>query len=90
MQAASLTVREGADIAGVPTSTLQDWRAGRTPTNFKALRNLCKALGVSLSYLLTGEEDEALPLPAPNSIAINEHVYEVTVRPINRKNSVSK
>src|SRR5690606_22068243 len=57
MRETSLTVRSAAEIAGVPVSTLQDWRAGRSPTNFLALKALCKEFGVSLSYLLTGEED---------------------------------
>ncbi|MGE0174033.1 MAG: helix-turn-helix domain-containing protein [Oligoflexales bacterium] len=85
MELARLTVREGADIAGIPASTLQDWRAGRSPTNFAALRKLCNALGTSLSYLLTGEEEGAIPSPALEAVTVEEHVYEVTIKSIGKK-----
>ena len=53
-----LSIRKGAEVAGVPASTLQEWRGGASPTDFGAVRNLAKHFGVSMAYLLTGEEDE--------------------------------
>lgn len=52
-----LTVRKAAQIAGVSTSTLQSWRSGTLPTDYAAVKKLAKHLGTTLSYLLTGEED---------------------------------
>lgn len=42
----------------IPKSTLHDWCTSSLPTDFKAAARLAKALNVSLSYLLTGEEDQ--------------------------------
>lgn len=52
-----LSVREAASAASVSPSTIVDWRAGTAGTDYVSLRKLAKALGVSLSYLLTGEDD---------------------------------
>ncbi len=43
----------------IPKSTLQDWTTNTVPTDFKAAARLAKALGVSLSFLLTGEDEHA-------------------------------
>ncbi len=55
-----LTVRETAKLAGVSPSTLDDWRAGALPADYIAVKKLAKELGVSFSFLLTGEEDSKL------------------------------
>ena len=55
-----MTVREAAQAAGVAISTVQNWRSGHQPTNFDAVQKLAWALGLSLSYLLTGREDPCL------------------------------
>ena len=52
-----LTVRETAKLAGVSSSTLDGWRAGTAPDNYLAVKKLSKTLGVSFSFLLTGEND---------------------------------
>ena len=41
----------------IPKSTLQDWTTNTVPTDFKAAARLAKALGVSLSFLLTGGDE---------------------------------
>lgn len=61
MKDKKMTVRAAAEYAGVAPSTLQSWRSGTQPTDFQALRRLCKHLDVSLSYLLTGEDDNISP-----------------------------
>ncbi len=52
-----VTVKEAGRIAGVGTSKIQAWRTGTQPTDFKAVRQLARALGTSFSFLLTGEDD---------------------------------
>lgn len=72
MADAGLSVREAAKIAGVPPSTLANWRAGANPDDYIALKNLARHFGVTLAYLLTGEDDlaqsssPAQPPEAPN------------------------
>ncbi len=56
-----ITVREAAAMAGVSSSTVDDWRAGALPEDYVAVRRLGRALGVSFSFLLLGEEEDARP-----------------------------
>ena len=53
-----LTVREAARIAGVGPSTVDDWRAGAVPEDYFAVKRLAQHLGVTLTFILTGEEDD--------------------------------
>ncbi|MBC7456949.1 MAG: helix-turn-helix transcriptional regulator [Bdellovibrionaceae bacterium] len=57
MKERGLTMREVAKIAGVSPSTVNDWQSGSTPENYLAVKKLAKELGVSFSFLLTGEEE---------------------------------
>lgn len=51
------TLKEISNATGVPASTLAEWQANRTPKNPNQVRSVAKFLGVSLHYLLFGEED---------------------------------
>lgn len=68
MQEKGLTVREAASMAGVSPSTLDDWRGGALPADYSAVKRLAQGLGVSFSFLLTGEDD-ARPSGGPPAIA---------------------
>jgi transcriptional regulator with XRE-family HTH domain len=57
-----ISVRKAAKIADISVSTLQDWRSGTSPTNFKAVKRLADHFGVTLDYLLTGEVNHN-PMP---------------------------
>lgn len=50
-------VREAARNAGVGPSTIVSWRGGALPEDYVAVKRLARALGTTLGYLLTGEED---------------------------------
>lgn len=52
-----MTVREAAEIAGVGVSTIDDWRGGALPEDYSAVKLLAGSLGVTFSFLLTGEDD---------------------------------
>jgi transcriptional regulator with XRE-family HTH domain len=54
----SVSVRKAAELAGVGTSTVDNWRGGALPEDYSAVKRLARGLGVSFSFLLTGEEDE--------------------------------
>lgn len=64
MSEKELSVREAATVAGVAASTLQSWRAGSPPKDFQAAKRLATRLGVTLSFLLTGEDDARSDQPA--------------------------
>lgn len=53
-----MTIRQAAELAGVGPSTIDDWRSGQLPEDYSAVKRLAAALGVSFSFLLTGEEDQ--------------------------------
>lgn len=53
----NISVRRAADMAGVSPSTVNSWRSGSAPTDFKAIRKLAKGLRVSFEFLLTGESE---------------------------------
>lgn len=57
MKEKGISIRQAADIAGVASSTIDDWRAGALPENYLAVKKLAKGLGVSLSFILTGEDE---------------------------------
>lgn len=57
MDEKKITVRKAAEMAGVGASTINSWRSGALPENYKAVKRLANALGVSLSFLLTGEDE---------------------------------
>lgn len=53
-----VSVREAAELAGVGISTVDNWRSGALPEDYSAVKRLAKSLGVSMEFLLTGEEDK--------------------------------
>lgn len=57
MSEKKLSIREAAEIAGVGTSTIDNWRGGALPEDYSAVKRLARGLGVSFSFLLTGEEE---------------------------------
>lgn len=50
-----LTVKEAASICGTGTSQIQSWKSGTLSTDYAALSKLAEHLGITLEYLLTGE-----------------------------------
>ena len=63
MQERGYSVRLASEVAEVSASTISNWRAGVNPTNFRAVQRLAAELGVSLSYLLTGTNDQYIDAP---------------------------
>ena len=46
-------------MAGVSKSVAADWLSGTTPADLMAVKRLADELGVSLSFLVSGEPDKA-------------------------------
>lgn len=57
MEERNLGVREAARAAQVSPSTIVSWRSGSLPEDYVAVKRLAKHLGVSLSFILTGEDE---------------------------------
>lgn len=61
MEERGVGVRAAAELARVAPSVIVSWRSGAYPEDFVAVKRLAKSLGVSLSFILTGEEDHGSP-----------------------------
>ncbi len=72
MNEKGMTVRQAATIAGVGSSTIDDWRGGALPEDYSAVKRLAKDLGVSFSFLLTGEEEGRDPTALPSITEVFE------------------
>jgi transcriptional regulator with XRE-family HTH domain len=57
MKDKKMTLKQAAEIAGTSQSTISDWRNGASPENYEAVQRLANHLGVSLSFILTGQDD---------------------------------
>lgn len=57
MSEKNMSIREAAKIAKVASSTIDNWRGGALPEDYSAVKRLAKGLDVSLSFILTGEDD---------------------------------
>lgn len=82
-----MTARAAAKSAGCPQSTLSGWIHGATPTNFHHAKRLAEVLGVSFSYLMTGEADAPLD---PREVMVGgetviDGIMEVKVRRVKVK-----
>ena len=60
----NIGVREAARLAGVGASTLMSWKSGAQPEDYLAVKRLAEALGTTMSFILTGENDSASSLPS--------------------------
>jgi transcriptional regulator with XRE-family HTH domain len=68
MEERKVGVRDLAQRVGCSPATISDWRQGVTPSDFKLVRRIAEELGVTLSFLLTGEDD-ARPAGAEPTVA---------------------
>jgi transcriptional regulator with XRE-family HTH domain len=54
----NLTAYQVYKATGVPQSTLSDWKKGRYRPNAEKLLKIANFLGVTVEYLLTGDEEK--------------------------------
>jgi len=69
-----ISLRKAAAIAGVSPSVMDSWTSGATPSDMLAVKKLSDSLGVSFSWLLTGQPDSV-----GDSISLQEHFEEATI-----------
>jgi transcriptional regulator with XRE-family HTH domain len=71
----------------VPAKTISDWLSGRSPRDLDGVKRCAEALGVSVHYLLYGEEDQRNILDQIlEKTEVHTGMYEVTIRKVTSKN----
>lgn len=73
LQERGLGIREAARLASVAPSTIMDWRTGSTPSDYLAVKKLAHGLGVSLEFLLTGEDGNSVRTKIPAVYEVFDH-----------------
>lgn len=81
----NLSLRELAKRSGVPNSTLQEWSSNRSPKNPLQVQKVAKALGVSMHYLLFGEEDQSEPLTKLLKEDVFSGTFEINIKRVRAK-----
>ena len=61
LQKNNLTPYQFSKKAGVPQSSLSDWKCGKSTPKQDKLKKIADFFGVSVDYLMTGEEKEKTP-----------------------------
>lgn len=65
---------------GVPASTLGEWINNRTPKNPIYIQKVASALGVSMHYLLFGEEDSQEPITKLIAEDVFKGTFEISIK----------
>lgn len=78
-----LKLREVGLATGVPPSTIAEWASNRAPKNPVHALAVAKFLGVSLHYLLFGEEDEQEPIQKILKTDLFNGTFEITLKKVN-------
>ena len=79
------SIKEVAKATGVPNSTLSEWLNNRTPKNPEQVRSVAKFLGVSLHFLLFGEEDSEEPLHKLLKEDVFNGTFEINIKTVKIK-----
>jgi transcriptional regulator with XRE-family HTH domain len=71
--------------SGVPVSTLSEWSSNREPKSPTQTRKVAAALGVSMHYLIFGEDDGQEPLQRLLKEDLFQGTFEITVKKVRMK-----
>lgn len=80
-----LTARQVAEATQVPASTLAEWKANRTPKNPVQVRKVAEYLGISMHYLIFGEEDREEPISKIVREDFFQGTFEITIKRVREK-----
>jgi transcriptional regulator with XRE-family HTH domain len=80
------TLKEISKATGVPATTLAEWQANRTPKNPSQVRAVAKFLGVSLHFLLFGEEDGQELVQKILKEDLFHGVFEISIKRVTQRN----
>jgi len=88
MKAKRLSATDIAKILQLPTKSVQEWvgPSGRTPRDLSVIKKLASLFGVSVHYLMYGEEDpHNLLASALEKTEIHTGLYEIVIRKVQEK-----
>jgi transcriptional regulator with XRE-family HTH domain len=77
-----MTFKEISRVTGVPATTIAEWANDRTPKNPEQIRQVAKFLGISVHYLLFGEEDSQDPIAKVFKEDIFSGTFEISIKRI--------
>ncbi len=87
-----LSQKSAAEIANVTPATLNDWLAGSVPNDHIAVQRLCRALGCSFEWLLTGSDSRVEPKEISMAELFDSEpdpsfsgIFEISARRLRRK-----
>lgn len=75
------TLSSLAKATGVPKSTISEWLSNRTPNPVQAVK-VANALGVSLHYILFGEDDALEPLQQIMKEDFFKGTFEISIKKV--------
>ncbi len=82
LQGGGLTLKVLSQRSGVPASTLSEWKANRKPKDPIQVQKVASCLGVTMHFLLFGEEDEQETLQKVIKEKFFQGTFEVTLKKI--------
>lgn len=80
-----MTIKEIAKATGVSNSTLSEWLNNRSPRNPEQIKKVAKYLGVSMHFLLFGEEDSEEPLSKLLKEDVFSGTFEINIKRVTVK-----
>ena len=81
----NMSMRELAKISGVPASNLTEWSANRSPKNPLQVKKVAEALGVTMHFLLFGEDDSQEPIQKIMKENFFEGTFEISIKRVRLK-----
>ena len=82
----AITTGELAREINVSPKTINDWLTGRTPRDLDAIRRCAEYFGVSVHFLLYGEDDRRnLIEEILEKTELHTGLYEITVRRVSAR-----
>lgn len=91
MKERKISLRELAKSTAIQPSTLSGWNNGSSPRDLSEVCQCARYLGVSMEYLLFGEEPDSLPLEQLLTEKVFDGFLKVKIeRVINKKRGDAK
>lgn len=75
-----VTLKALSKSTGVPSSTIGEWKLNRMPKNPEQVRKVSQFFGVSLHYLLFGEEDREEPFQKILKEEMFSGTFEISIK----------
>lgn len=79
------TLKEISRSSGVPASTIAEWTNNRAPKNPIQVQKVAAFLGVSLHFLLFGEEDREEPIQKLFKEDVFSGTFEISIKRVRTK-----